>query len=202
MVKRASGVILAALLDAGIGAASANEAPKLVREMCSACHGLDGNGSQPLHPEYPKIAGMHSRYIVKQLRDYQGGKRKSPVMAPMVANLTAEQIEEVATHYSSQANKPNTVSNPRLLERGRQIYHDGNPKTAVPSCSGCHLPDASGDARYPHLAAQHAPYTYAELKKFASGERDNDRGLVMQAVALRMTDDEMKAVAEYIASMK
>lgn len=202
MVTRVSGVILTALLGSGIEVASANEAPKLVREMCSACHGLDGNGSQPLHPEYPKIAAKHSRYIVKQMRDYQAGKRKSPIMEPMVANLTAEQIEEVATYYSSQANKPNTVANPKLLELGRKIYNDGNPKTAVPSCSGCHLPDASGDSRYPHLAAQHAQYTYVELKKFASAERDNDRGLVMQSVALRMTDEEMKAVAEYIAGMK
>lgn len=182
--------------------ALAQEAPQVVRELCAACHGLDGNGGQPLHAEYPKLAAKQSEYIKKQLRDYQGGRRKHLVMVPMVAKLTSEQIETVAAHYSAQASKPAGTTKPALLDLGKRIYQDGNVDNGVPACAGCHLPDASGNARYPHLAGQHAPYTYIELKKFASGERDNDRGLVMQSVALRLTDEEMRAVAEYLAGLK
>jgi cytochrome c553 len=202
MAKKACGAILVAMFTIGLDAAEADDLPKVVREVCIACHGLDGNGSQPLHPEYPKLAAKQSEYLKKQLRDYQSGKRKSPIMAPMAAGLTPEQIEEVANYYAAQPNKPNTVGNPSLVELGKKVYQDGNPDSGVPACSGCHLQDATGNSRYPHLAAQHAPYTYSQLKQFASSERENDRGLVMQSLAVRMTDAEMKAVAEYLASLK
>lgn len=183
-------------------AAPASDVPELVRAVCSACHGVDGNGGDPKHTEYPKLAGKQSAYLRKQLKDYQDGKRKSIVMSQFAANLTPEQIEEVSTYYARQTSRPAAVTNSALLELGKRIYGDGNAESGVPACAGCHLPDASGNMRYPHLAGQHALYTYNELKKFASGERDNDRGLVMQAVATRMTDEEMKAVSEYLASLK
>lgn len=193
---------LVTLLMAFPASTGAAEIPKIVREVCIACHGADGNGGQPFTPEYPKLAGKQSEYLKKQLRDYQAGKRKNPVMSPMAANLAPEQIEEVSVYYSAQPNKPNKVANPALLEPGKKIYDDGNPESGVPACAGCHLPDASGSMRYPHLAGQNAQYSYGELKKFASGERDNDRGLVMQSVTLRMSDAEMKAVSEYIMGLK
>lgn len=201
MIKTVSGGVLLVWAVAS-GAVGAAEAPQVVREVCAACHGVDGNGGQPLLTEYPKLAGLQVDYLRKQLRDYQSGKRKNPVMAPMAANLTPEQVDEVAAYFAAQPGKPNSVANPGLLELGRKIYLDGNVDSGVPACAGCHMPDATGTSRYPRLAAQHAPYAYGELKKFLNGGRDNDRGLVMQSVALRMTDEEMKAVAEYIASLK
>jgi cytochrome c553 len=183
-------------------AAVAAEPPKLVREVCAACHGLDGNGGQPLIESYPRLAAKRPEYLKKQLRDYQSGKRQNLIMVPQAANLTPEQIDELAGYYATQPLKPGIVRNRALVDAGRKVYVDGNVDSGVPACAGCHLPDGTGDGRYPHLVAQHAEYVYGELKKFASGERSNDRGLVMQSVALRMTDAEMKAVAEYIAGMK
>lgn len=206
MARSVFGSGLLSMLTATCGlvapSASAQEAPPIVRELCVACHGIDGNGGQPLHAEYPKLAAKQAEYIRKQLRDYQSGRRKHAVMTPMAANLTPEQIDAVAAHYAAQTSKPAGATQPALLELGKKIYNDGNVDNGVPACAGCHLPDASGNARYPHLAGQHAPYTYMELKKFASGERDNDRGLVMQSVALRLSDEEMRAVAEYLAGLK
>lgn len=200
MTKTVSAVVLAVIL-AGGGAAGAAEAPAVVSGVCAACHGVDGNGGQPLLPEYPKLAGLQSEYIRKQLRDYQSGKRASAVMAPMAANLTPEQIDEIAVWYAARPGKPSAVTKPGLLELGRRIYHDGNVDSGVPSCAGCHLVDATGTSRYPSLAGQHSPYTFIELRKFATSARENDRGLVMQSVALRMTEEEMKAVAEYLATL-
>lgn len=205
MTARMMARLRVALLMAAIpvfAAAGAAEPPKIVKEVCVACHGLDGNGGQMLIPEYPKLAGMDAKYLKKQLLDFQKGKRKDPVMAPMAEPLSPEQIDEVAAHFAAQPVKPNTVSNPGLLEPGKRLYLDGNTDSGVPSCSGCHLPDGKGDSRYPLIAAQHAAYVYSQLKKFKSGERENDRGLVMQSVTLRMTEAEMKAVAEYVTSIK
>lgn len=195
-------VIPAMLFVAFPAFTGAAEMPTIVREMCTACHGADGNGGQLLVAEYPKLAGKQREYLKKQLLDYQAGRRKNLVMAPMVANLTPEQIEEASAYYSTQPNKPNTVVNFSLLGAGKKVYDDGNPERGVPACAGCHLPDARGNTRYPHLAGQNAQYSYNELKKFASGERENDRGLVMQSLTMRMTDAEMKAVSEYIMSLK
>jgi cytochrome c553 len=198
------GIVVTMMLTAAAGAMAAGESPvpKVVREVCAACHGMDGNGSQPLHAEYPKLAAKQSAYLKKQLNDYRTGKRKSLIMTGFAANLTPEQIDEVSAYFAGQSSKPSGVNNSALLPLGRKIFLDGNVDSGVPACAGCHLEDASGNVRYPHLAGQHAPYTYGELRKFANGERDNDRGLVMQSVMLRMTEEEMKAVAEYIASLK
>lgn len=179
-----------------------DDVPELVRTLCAGCHGVDGNGANPARAEYPKLAGKRSAYLKKQLNDYRSGKRKSAIMAPLVSSLSAEQIDEVTAHYSRQTGKPSTVTNSDLIEIGRKIYQDGNVDSGVPACGGCHQPDASGDMRSPRLAGQHARYTYGELRKFATGERDNDRGQLMQAVAMRMTDEEMRAVSEYLASLE
>jgi cytochrome c553 len=68
-------------------------------KTCVQCHGQDGNSPSP---EFPRIAGQHYDYLVKTLKDYKSGVRKSPIMAPMVANLTPRDIEEIAEYYSKQ----------------------------------------------------------------------------------------------------
>ena len=108
----------------------------------------------------------------------------------------------LAAYFAGQKNKPGKIEFPDLAALGKKYYAEGNPEVGVPACSGCHNPDASGTDKYPHLAGQHAAYTYQQLKRFASSERENDRGLVMQSLAMRMTEQEMKAVAEYIMGMK
>lgn len=182
--------------------AEPNQVPEVVRTLCSGCHGVDGNGGDPARADYPKLAAKRSAYLKKQLKDYQTGKRKSAVMSPFATALSAQQIDEVSAHYARQTGRSATVTNSNLIEFGKKIYVEGNVESGVPACGGCHQPDASGDMRSPRLAGQHVPYTYGELKKFASGERDNDHGLVMQAVATRMTDEEMKAVSEYLTSLE
>ncbi len=174
----------------------------IATQICSACHGQDGNGITPPNPDYPKLAGIQPEYLLKQLKDFKAGKRKNDIMAGMVATLSPDDMSNLALHFAAQKNSPNVVKNPELLEFGKKFYAEGNPELGVPACYGCHQPDGSGTSTYPHLAGQHASYVYQQLKRFSSGERDNDRGLVMQSLALRMTEQEMKAVSEYIASLK
>jgi cytochrome c553 len=180
----------------------AEKGKQIAAQICIACHGLDGNGTEPTNPEFPRLAAVQGEYLLKQLKEFKNGKRKSDIMSGIVASLSEADMTNLAVHYSAQKHKPNTVRNPELVEPGKKFYNEGSPDNGVPACSGCHLQDASGTDKYPHLAAQHAAYTLQQLKRFASSERENDRGLVMQSLTLRMSEAEMKAVAEYIMSMK
>ena len=175
------------------------KARAIVDRLCVACHGVDGNSPQPAHP---KLAGLQPEYLLKQLRDYKKGARKSEVMEPMVKELAEDDMASLAAYYAEQKPKPGEARDAKLVDAGRKLYNDGIPDVGLPSCSGCHYPDGMGTPRFPRVAGQHAEYTYQQLKDFASGKRENDRGLAMQSVANRMNDQQMKAVSEYVAGMK
>jgi cytochrome c553 len=203
-MRTTSAALVAVCLAAAGAKAEAQTVDKakaraIVDRLCVACHGLDGNSPQPAHP---KLAGLQPEYLLKQLRDYRKGARKSEVMEPMVKELTEDDMASLAAYYAEQKPKPGEARDAKLVEAGRKLYNDGIPDVGLPSCSGCHYPDGMGTPRFPRVAGQHAEYTYQQLKDFASGKRENDRGLAMQSVANRMNDQQMKAVSEYIAGMK
>jgi cytochrome c553 len=75
------------------------EAGQRKSQPCVVCHGSDGNSASA---EFPKLAGQHYDYLVKALKDYKAGARKSPIMAPMVEKLTVRDIEDLAEYYSSR----------------------------------------------------------------------------------------------------
>jgi cytochrome c553 len=202
-MRIASATLAAAWLAAAAPAAHAQTVDKakartIVDRLCVACHGVDGNSPQPAHP---KIAGLQSEYLLKQLRDYKKGLRRSEIMEPMVKELTDDDMASLAAHYAEQKPRPGAARDAKLVEAGRKLYNDRIPDVGLPSCSGCHYPDGMGTPRFPRVAGQHAEYTYQQLKDFASGKRENDRGLAMQSVANRMNDQQMKAVSEYVAGM-
>jgi cytochrome c553 len=173
---------------------------KIAGEVCAACHGPDGNS--PL-PENPKLAAQVADYIAKQLADYKAGKeRKSPIMSPMAAPLSEADMRAVAAHYAAQKPRPGAARNKETVSLGQKLYRGGNPTTGVPACSGCHGPAGAGiPAQYPRLSGQHAQYTAAQLRAFRSDERSNDPNQTMRAIAERMTDAEIAAVADYIAGL-
>jgi len=179
----------------------------IVDQVCAACHGADGNSVIPANP---KIAGQHVEYTLKQLRNFKGSDNKKPedirknsVMAGMVAGLSESDMKNLAAYFSIQQPLPGTATNKELALRGQKIYRGGNTKTGVPACGSCHSPNGAGiPALYPRLAGQHAEYTLAQLKAFRLGTRANDVNEVMRAIAARLTDQEARAVAEYIAALK
>jgi cytochrome c553 len=165
---------------------------------CLACH----SGGAAVAPTFPKLDGQHAAYLDKQLREYKSGKRKSAVMAPMIAILKRQQIPGMATHFASQPPASGAVQNPQLAALGKVLYEEGNRATGVPGCVGCHLPNGVGYQRYPRLAGQLQAYIVQQLMDFKSGMRSNDRAHVMRAVAGRLTDEEIKAVSEYLAGLQ
>jgi cytochrome c553 len=164
---------------------------------CLPCH----SGSAPAAPTFPQLDGQHATYLDKQLREYKTGKRKSDIMAPLIGALKKREIPVMAAHFASQTPARGTVENPQLAARGKVLYEEGNRATGVPGCVGCHLPNGVGYQRYPRLAGQRQAYIVQQLVDFKSGARSNDRARVMRAVARRLTDEEIRAVAEYVAGL-
>lgn len=176
------------------------EAGKAKTALCLACHGADGNSMNVI---WPRLAGQHASYILKQLRDFKSGKRIDPTMQGMVAALTDEDMVNIAAFYETQ--KPAAAKfDEALVAAGQNIYRGGITETAVAACMGCHSPSGAGNgpAYYPALKGQHPEYLAAQLQKFKDGTRANDAGKMMRSVANRMSDAEMKAVSAYIAGMK
>jgi len=197
LLLAASLVATSALVRAADGAQPA-AASTIAATVCIACHGEDGNG---LIPMFPKIAGLQESYILKQLRDFQSGRRKSDVMAPVIAALKPDDFAGLAAHFSAQPQKPGVVTDPKAASFGKLLYFDGNEETGVPACVGCHKPRGSGHLTYPRIGGQHAEYVTQQLKNFASGERANDVSRFMRVIAQRLSEDEIAGVATYLAGL-
>lgn len=166
--------------------------------VCIACHGADGYSPIPANPN---LAGMPSEYIAKQLEAYKSGKRVNAIMQGMAANLTPEDMKAVGDFYFAQRGKSQAIARDKTLaERGQTIYRIGVPEAKVPSCAGCHGGLGAGiPAVYPRVAGQWPEYSLAQLKAYASGERKNTQ---MNAIASRMKESDLAAVAEYMAGMR
>jgi cytochrome c553 len=167
---------------------------------CAACHGADGNS---VAPTFPKLAGLSEAYLAKQLHEFRkGDTRKDPSMAPMVANLSDQDIADLAAFYASQE-RSFGVAGEDLVDRGESIYRGGISGSSVGACIGCHGPRGAGNpaAKFPAVSGQHAQYMAAQLKKFRNGERSNDPNRMMRNIANRMTDAEIDAVTSYMAGL-
>ena len=167
-------------------------------QICAACHTNDGSRGSPANPI---IAGQHADYLAKQLHDFKTGKRKSAIMAGFAGGLSDGQIRDVAAFYGSKSAKPGFAKDADLAKLGEKIYRGGLADRAVPACAGCHAPNGVGlPVQYPRVAGQHADYTEAQLVAFRGGARGNNAA--MAQIAARLSDREIKALAEFIAGLR
>jgi cytochrome c553 len=170
----------------------------IATQVCAACHTVDGTRGSPANPI---IAGQHAAYLAKQLHEFKSGKRKNPVMQGFAATLSDDDIRNVSAFYASKQARPGFAKNKELVSLGERIWRGGIGDKAVPACAGCHSPSGAGiPSQYPRLAGQHADYTEAQLVAFRSGARANNPP--MTAIAAKMSDREVKAVADYIAGLR
>jgi cytochrome c553 len=169
----------------------------IAEKLCSACHGMDGNSPVPT---FPKLAGLHPQYLLNEMHEFKNHHRENEMMTPLVQDLSAADMANLALYYSAQKPAPDAVTQPELLALGKKIYLEGNPDSGVPSCDGCHETDGAGSDRFPRVAGQHAEYILEQFRLYSSGKRKFGKK-VMRTVAERITEQEAKAVAEYIASM-
>ena len=196
---------VAAVAAFSCAALAQDKAQGIATQVCAACHSNDGNSTAAANP---KIAGQFPEYLHKQLMDFkaQGGKkpaRPSPVMQGMVANLSEADMKALSAYYAGQKLKPAAAADKELAALGQKLWRGGNPATGVPACAGCHGPAGAGmPAQYPRIAGQFSEYVAGQLKAFKDGSRANDPGGMMRGVAARMTEREMRAVAEYAAGLR
>jgi cytochrome c553 len=170
---------------------------QLAATACAACHGADGNSPTAVNPI---LAGQHADYIAAQLAAFKSGTRANAIMAGMSAALTPDDMKNVGAWFAQQTPKPSVARDKALAFRGQQIWRGGIKNSNVPACAGCHGAAGAGiPSQYPRLAGQYAELTLAWLKAYAGGGRVHP---VMSGVAGRMSEGEMKAVAEFIAGLR
>ena len=181
--------------------------------VCVACHMADGNSVIPTNP---KLAGQHPEYLFKQMKNFKGPagapERVNPIMNGMIAAYDETQMRDLAAYFGEQKQKPETAKNRDTIEFGQRLYRAGDEAKGLPACAGCHGPSGAGiPAQFPRIGGQFADYIEAQLKNFRAGAqttaptdtaRTNDPNKMMRMVAIKMTDSEIKAVADYVAGLR
>ncbi|MDF1832732.1 MAG: c-type cytochrome [Porticoccaceae bacterium] len=178
---------------------------------CAGCHGTNGN-SYPGMGSFPKLADLGEKYLNKQINDIKNGKRNIVEMTGMLDELSEQDIADIAAYYNAQTRTlDGSKDNAKILERGEKLYRAGNLETGVPACTGCHSPAGNGNspAGYPALGGQSAEYIASQLRAFRTAAHDiedptgrnNDEGSVMRGVSAHMSEQEIIAVANYIAGL-
>ena len=167
-------------------------------QVCGACHTTDGSRGSPANPI---LAGQHPEYLAKQLHEFKSGKRNNPVMKGFASTLSDDDIRNVTAFYAGKSAKPGFARNRDSIKLGEKIYRAGIADKAVPACAGCHSPNGAGiPVQYPRIASQHSDYTEAQLVAFRGGARMNNGQ--MSAIAAKLSDAEIRAVADYVAGLR
>ncbi len=191
-MRRAPGALGAlALLLCVPASAQDVEAGRAKSAACAACHGPDGNST---NPAWPTLAGQTWRYVYLELKDFKEGRRSDPQMTPFAANLSRDDMLDLAAYYAAQkpaapAFKPDAGK----IERGRA-------KAAEALCTMCHLGGFKGQNEIPRVAGQHPEYVVKQMQDFKAGRRTNDAGN-MSAVSKTLSDADIDALAQYLASL-
>ncbi|MBI5451007.1 MAG: cytochrome c4 [Gammaproteobacteria bacterium] len=173
--------------------------------LCAGCHGDTGNSQSA---DFPRLAGQYEEYIVKQVRDFQSGKRaNNDTMAGMAATVAEVQdAKDIAAYFSQQkmVKEPLAAPNAKLVAAGEKVFTEGNPQSGLYACINCHGERGKGKAKnvgqFPVIGGQHRDYILKNLKDFREGRRSNDPGNMMSDIAKKLDPKELDAVAEYLSA--
>ncbi|MDQ7090652.1 MAG: c-type cytochrome [Methylococcales bacterium] len=194
---------------------------------CAGCHGADGNSTVP---SFPKLAGQHASYLIKELTALKKGTRNAPMMAPLAMGLNEKSMADLAAFYASQTTSTNSMPSlpldeddedeedeaalavikvaqqeklDGLLIKGADLYQNGNLKNKVSACIACHGVNGEGNqpAKFPVINGQHADYLIKTLTDFQQGNRNAESENIMNMIAKKMTSEEIQAVSYYLSVM-
>ncbi len=184
------------LIAAEAMAVDLTRAKVIVQEKCRHCHGVDGEASSVI---YPRLAGQHEEYIIKQLGNFRSGERRG-TMNELAAGLTDDEIVALAEYFSQKPTSTHRVRDEEFAAVGRYIFHQGNRYSGVAACASCHGEKGLGTQTLPRLAGQHKRYVSAQLEDFNTRKRTNDNA-IMHSVASKLTELERESVALYVSGL-
>jgi cytochrome c553 len=176
--------------------------------VCFSCHGPDGNSQNPV---WPRLAGQNAVYIAEQLHLFRAGIRKNPVMQPMAAGLSDQDIDNLAVFFAAQT-PAGLEADPSYWKAGQALYLDGDAAHEVPGCVACHGPLGRGNpaAGYPALEAQQSLYVVSQLQSYANGTRYSGpdattatpNSAIMFDIAKRLSPEQIRDVASYVQGLR
>ncbi|KTC97324.1 cytochrome c4 [Legionella geestiana] len=195
-------LLLVVMLSVITGAEAADRIAKGLEKSatCVACHGPAGISPNPL---WPNLAGQHAPYLLKQMQDMKAGKtRNVPVMTAILANLSDEDLTDLAAYYASLPH-PIGKTPKAAIAPGERLYRGGNFERHITACIACHGPGGLGnsEAGFPVISGQNAAYTAQQLADFRDKKRANDYNAIMRDISARMTQEDMNAISAYVAGL-
>jgi cytochrome c553 len=188
-------IVSNAALPAGDAKAGATKAA-----VCQACHGANGNST---NPEWPSLAGIGADYIAEQLQNFKDGKRSNPVMMPIAAPLSAQDMADLGAYFDSLANT-GLEADPSYWQAGEKLYRGGDKARGIPACMACHGPTGAGNepAKFPALHGEQSVYIANQLKAYAAGTRPPGPGGIMPVIAKRLSPDDIRNLASYVQGLR
>jgi len=188
-----------------VGAYTFGQTPQPQQGNCFQCHGMDGKGDQAA--AFPRLTDQSYKYLYESLRNFASGVRNNPIMTPIAKALSDQQKRDVAAYYAAQKDAPygaRPETDPDTLQYGAALAAVGSATRGVQGCINCHGPAGVGlPPTYPFLAGQYANYIQSQLKAWKSGQRrDGAAGGIMEYIAKRLTDEDIRAVSLYYASIR
>jgi len=194
--------------DALVGSADAGATKAAV---CTACHGVNGNSS---NPEWPNLAGQNAAYTREQLAMFKARKRINEIMYPIVKDMSDQDIADVAAFFSAQT-PTGLEADPSYWKAGEALYNSGDPARNIPACTACHGPSGQGvaGAGYPALRAQHSVYTVKQLQDYLTKNRYRDatdaavvnqtrNSAMMTTIAARLSPEDIRNLASYLQGLR
>jgi cytochrome c553 len=171
---------------------------------CAACHGRQGEGTK--NDYFPRLSGKPAGYLMNQLVAFRDGRRRYPPMNYLLEYLPDPYLQKMADYFTALRPPPVLQAvaevSRALLARGRALVTEGDPAHGVPACSGCHGPTLTGmEPDVPGLAGLHASYISAQLGAWRYGTRTAAAPDCMQLVAATLTENDVTAVAAWLASV-
>jgi len=197
MRKLACGFIVAAGMALTAPVMDDSRVEAIFGSRLALCHGMEGESASPV---YPRLAAQHPEYMVKQLRDFREGRRKG-TMNEMAADLKDEEITALADYFSKKPPRSRRAADADFAAVGKFIFEKGNRYSGVAACSSCHGPKGHGTVQLPRLAGQNPRYIETQIKEFNQRVRTNDNA-VMHAIASKLSELEVAAVATYIGGLE
>jgi len=169
-------------------------------KTCIGCHGPQGNS---MSPAFPSIAGQPARYLAEQLHAFHDSKRVNAIMNMQAKTLTDQQIADLAAYFAAQKR---TVKKPAQKDSvaGAHLYRFGRGGAGIAACAACHGAKGHGNqpAGFPQLRSLTPAYVMQSLKDYRSGKRATDRDKIMRHIAGKLSDKDIAALAQHIATLK